>query len=155
MQARGAAQDVAKASVVVYRIKAGEKPLPVMNRISAADELAFAYSNPSGKKRLMIYAVDEQKHVFWYHPAWLDATTDPVAVPIVAGAKSIELPEAVGHELSQGNLDIRWLFVDEALSVTQVEALLANQASSASSLPIADAVQGSLHVEVQPVEVQP
>ncbi len=69
--------DHAGSSVLVYRAAPDSKPTLAGEAINARDELAFAYENASAKRYLMIYGIDEHRHVFWYHPAWSSAGDDP------------------------------------------------------------------------------
>jgi hypothetical protein len=120
------APTASEAGLRVFRLGAGGAPARVEpeGTIAAADELAFAYSNPRGRRRLMVFAVDEQRRVYWYHPAWERETDNPVAVTIEAGAAWRELPAAVRHPLAGAELRVHALFTDEALDVRAVEARL-------------------------------
>ena len=109
----------------IYRVPAGEAPTPVDHRISSHDELAFAYENGTGRRRLLVFAVDEHRHVYWYHPAWDDPAADPVAIAISTAAGVHELPEAIGHAYDGSELMLYALFTDEALSVRTVEQWIA------------------------------
>jgi hypothetical protein len=93
--------------------------------INPGDELAFAYRNPSGKQHLMVFAVDEHGHVYWYHPEWSDAQKNPAAVPISAEPGLHELPAAVLQHLDGERLMIHALFSDRELTVRQVEGAFA------------------------------
>jgi hypothetical protein len=112
-----------QAQVVVYRV-AGQTATPVGQTMRRGDELAFAYANPAGFKKLMIFGVDEHGHVFWYHPGWATAADNPRAVDIVAGPQLHELTEAVAHELDGKRLKIHALFTNADLSVRDLESML-------------------------------
>jgi hypothetical protein len=106
----------------VYRITPGGTPQAVVNGlIGDRDELAFAYLNRAGWSRLLVYAVDETGQIYWYHPAWTNAATDPVAVQIEAGPERHELPEAIAQPLPHGRLEIHAVFTDDAVSVRAIE----------------------------------
>jgi hypothetical protein len=89
------------------------------------DELAFAYRNPAGVRRLLIFAVDEHGHVYWYHPEWSDAAENPTAVLISAEPGLHELPAAVLQKFDGERIMIHALFTDRELNVRQVEAAVA------------------------------
>jgi hypothetical protein len=108
--ARGAREGVAeKAGDVVF----------------AGDELAFAYRNPAGKGRLLVFAVDEHGHVYWYYPGWSDAADNPRAFPISAEPGLHELPAAVLHKFDGERIMIHALFTDREFSVREIEAAVA------------------------------
>jgi len=116
--------DASLAPLEIYRLRPGAAPERVQRRIAAGDELAFAYRNPAGKKRLMVYGVDQAGRVYWYFPAWTKPEEDPLAVPIEPSATARELPAAVAQPLQPGALTLHALFTDQPLTVRQVEAAL-------------------------------
>jgi hypothetical protein len=116
-----------KADVVAYRIfSTGQEQtsVEVSGSIAAADELAFAYVNPTGKQHLMIWGVDEGGAVYWYHPAWTDAADNPAAVPVRRARTLTELPEAIAHDVAGQQLSLFALLTDERPTVRDVEATL-------------------------------
>jgi hypothetical protein len=120
--ARGVvARGGAGSRLFIYRVRSGAAPTPVADRIAQSDELAFAYENGAGRRRLLVFAVDEHRHVYWYHPAWEDAAADPVAVAISTAGGVHELPEAIGHAYDGNDLVLYALFTDEPLSVRTIE----------------------------------
>ena len=54
--ARG--HDGGQANLLVYRLQPGKPPALAVGEISRSDELAFAYENRTGKKRLLVFGVD-------------------------------------------------------------------------------------------------
>jgi hypothetical protein len=118
---RYAARGGAASRLLIYRVPAGAAPTPVADRIARSDELAFAYENGAKRRHLLVFGVDEHRHVYWYHPAWDDAAADPVAVGISIAGGVHELPEAIGHAYDGSELVLYALFTDEALSVRTVE----------------------------------
>ena len=143
---RGGPAGVAAArtpEVQIYRFASGA-PAGAAERASdvvhAGDELAFAYRNPVGKGRLLVFAVDEHGHVYWYHPAWSDAAANPTAVPISAEPGLHELPAAVLHKFDGERIMVHALFTDRELSVRQVEsavaAALARDHASGATAPL-------------------
>jgi hypothetical protein len=126
--ARGAPEGApAAVEVRVYRVVAGH-PEPVGSTIPAEAELAFAYANRAGKRYLMLFGVDEHKHVYWFHPSWTDPAQDPPAIQAEATPALKELPEAVTQKLDGHRLHLVGLFLEQPLSVKQVEALVAASA---------------------------
>jgi hypothetical protein len=134
--------------LVVYRLRPGAGAEPARGAIAASDELAFAYRNHSGCKRLLVFAVDEHRHVYWYHPAWTDAQADPVAVPIEAGEAVHELPQAIVQPLDGKSLRVYGLFLDRAATVREVEAAV--QAGRDGARLIGDASTTVTELTVRP-----
>ena len=158
---RGAPAHVVAArapEVQVYRIFTGRRGSNTSEKVEdfvyAGDELAFAYRNPAGKGRLLVFAVDEHGHVYWYHPGWSDAGQNPTAVPISAEPGLHELPAAVLHKFDGERIMIHALFTDRELSVRQIEAAVAwaqrGHTPGASSVPLA--IPGAIDI-VQPLRV--
>ena len=98
------------------------------NAIAADDELAFAYRNEVGKAFLMIFAIEGQNRVLWYHPAWTRSEDNPQALPITKQVGFKELPEAVRHQLQGASLTVYALFMDTPLDVRAVEGRVAHGA---------------------------
>ena len=98
------------------------------------DALLFSYSNggPEPFSHLMIFGVDTAGRVFWYHPAFTDAATDPTSLPIGGGQVDVELPEQVRHQLAPGHLTIYGLFTRQPLGVKAVEQEVARLRSQAA-----------------------
>lgn len=119
--ARGAA---AAPRVWAYRIAPDGKANALEDFMAASDELAFAYDVPDNDERLLIFGVDEHRHVVWYHPAWTEPATSPVAVPIASGRH--ELPEAVSHALDGVELTLYAVFTDQPITVRDVEQTIAS-----------------------------
>jgi hypothetical protein len=115
---------LAEPHLLVYRVSSDSPPALATAKMRARDELAFGYQNPTGKKRLLVFGVDEHRHVFWYHPSWTNADDHPVAVAIETGGSIHELTEAISHALDGDQLEIHAVFTDEALSVQDVERRL-------------------------------
>jgi hypothetical protein len=135
VEARGGPASVAAArtpEVQIYRFAQGaatgaaERASDVVH---AGDELAFAYRNPGGSSRLLVFAVDEHGHVYWYHPGWSDAADNPTAVPISSAPGLHELPAAVLHKFDGERIMIHALFTDREISVRQIEGALAASAA--------------------------
>jgi hypothetical protein len=146
--ARGHVSSTAASRVLVYDVPSGQPPALAGDAIGRHDELAFAYENGAAKSRLMVFGVDEHRHVYWFYPAWTRETENPVAVPIERSAGRHELPEAVSHTFEGGQLEIHSLFVDQPVSVRDIEKLVATQPPGL--LPIPGAVESSVKFSIAP-----
>ena len=118
----GASSAVVAPALRVYRITKGGTPTPVTDVLGRDDELAFAYENADRKPWLAIFAVDAHERVYWLYPAWTNASEDPHAISAEAGPGMHELHEAVRHRFQGGRVDFHTLFLDEPLTVRQIEA---------------------------------
>jgi hypothetical protein len=122
--ARGAAHgNVDGPSFWTYRIDAAGVPKLVepASAVGARDELAFAYSNPTSKPYLMIFGVDEHRHVYWFHPAWPAGHAGPTAVRAAAGPGPHELPDAIRHAMDGRRLDVYAVFSEQTIDAAAVE----------------------------------
>jgi hypothetical protein len=146
--ARGAGDGASR--VAIYRVRPGAPPAIVEDAIDAADELAFAYENPAGWRYLMIFGVDEHRHVYWYHPAWLDPSDDPGAIPVEGSPVRRELPEAIRHALDGDRLRVYAVFSAAPPTVREIEAAVMAAPPLAGSLPVTGATaQSSVLLEVR------
>jgi hypothetical protein len=132
----------------VYEIGPDGRAHPAGDSLKSGDELAFAYENGAGRRRLAIFGVDERRRVYWFFPAWTREADDPVAIPIATDSGRHELPEAIRHTFEGTHLEIRSVFLDDPLSVRQIESLLEHDGNG--PLPIAGAVERSLSLTVKP-----
>jgi hypothetical protein len=119
-QARGGG----RTQLLTYRLSAGHPPSPVVDRLEVRDELAFVYRNPRGWPYLLVFGVDEHGHVYWYHPGWADQRSQPRAVPVEQGARSVELPEGIAHAYDGERLVLHALFTAQAMTVQEMEMRL-------------------------------
>ena len=137
--ARGAASSPASSMVapelLVYAAADRGGPSTLLPRdVLARDQsLAFAYTNPANESFVAIFAVDDGGQVYWYYPAWTDPADDPVSIPIVSGAASHDLPDAVRHDLHGRSVMVHALFSRAPLHVREVEARVARGAALATS----------------------
>jgi hypothetical protein len=146
--ARGTADRASR--VFAYRIGSDDEARPVDRVILRSDELAFAYENPAGWHYLLVFAVDERGRVYWYHPTWQDAADNPRAIAIEPGATRRELSAATRHDLDAAQLRLYFVFTEAALSVRDVESVIAAAPPLAASLAVPQpSAQSSLLVEVQ------
>jgi hypothetical protein len=134
----------------VFQMRPGEPVRPVGNAIKIKEELAFTYKNPGDSRYLLVFGIDEHRHVYWYYPAWLNPDKKPVAIKIAsdddAEAPSHELPEAVTHPLDGQKLDIVAVFAPRAVSVTEVEQRI-NEHGADAPLGIGVEARTRLRVE--------
>lgn len=137
-----------QVNLLVYRFQPGKAPTLVADEISQSDELAFAYENRTGKKRLLVFGMDEDKNIYWYHPAWTRESDNPVAVPIQSGGAIHELPEAVTHKIRGSSLRIYAIFTDEPIPVREVEKMVRSRERSEEKL-LEDAFQTSIFLKVR------
>ncbi|HEY6477829.1 MAG TPA: hypothetical protein VI456_14735 [Polyangia bacterium] len=119
------------AEILVYRVPASASaPQLTGDTMAPTDALAFAYRNPLGKRRLMVFGIDEHRHVYWYHPAWLRMEENPQGIAISASPGAHELSDAVTQQLDGEQLSIHALFSDQALTVRDVEQAIARRGGS-------------------------
>ena len=134
-----------------YRVGGEGTPRLADRAIRRDDELAFAYSNPIGKAFLMIFGVDEHRHVYWFHPAWPAGQPAPTAIRAVEGPGPHELPGAIRQALDGRRLNVYAALSDRALDVKAVEAAVGLPTAS-DMLP---ALGDSVVVVGRTYEVQP
>jgi hypothetical protein len=147
--ARGLAPATAEPQVLVYQVPAGQRPRAPKSTIRRSDELAFAYANSPGYRRLMIFGVDEHRHIYWYHPAWSDAALDPHGIEIAPGGDVREIPEAISHSIDGRELTVFAIFTNEDLSVRKIEDMVRAAGSLAEPLPIRASFQKRLRYDVE------
>lgn len=126
--ARGASPVQDRPQVEVYRVTEGATSAVSATWMSTGDELAFAYRNPTGFKRLLVFGVDDTQRIYWFHPAWTDEQADPTAIEIRSGTGPFELPEAISHEIRGARLRIVGLFTNDAVSVRGMEQTIRSDA---------------------------
>lgn len=131
-----------RAELLVFRVRQGGDSERLSEAFSAPDRLAFAYRNPTAKRYLYVFGVDEHGHVYWYAPAWTDPTQDPAAAPARQDAGLHEMEKAVGHHYDGTRLAIHGLLTDRAWRVKELEKTLANAAASGRPL----AFDGAEHI---------
>lgn len=123
--ARGGPGDV-EPTIQIFRQATTEKPQRARAAIRAGDGLLFAYTNPkrSAARYLAIVGRDASGQIRWYHPQWLDATTQPKTIAIKPGVADAELPDAVRHPLPTGPIEICGVFAAKPRPVPQMDAEL-------------------------------
>jgi hypothetical protein len=140
-QARGVAgAELPEAELRVFRIRTGGAPELVTGKLSAADELSFAYRNATGKRHLFVFGVDEHGHVYWFWPAWRSAHEQPAAPLALGDGAFHEIEDAVGHRYDGTRLHLHALFTDRAWKVKELEAAISGMGKEVG----ANTAQGSL-----------
>jgi hypothetical protein len=132
-----------------YRIEKGHVAKSLDHVMRAADELAFAYANPGAYEKLMVFAVDEHRHIYWYHPEWTSQADDPHAIHIDPGADVREIPAAVSHTFDGTDLTLFAIFSNEDLTVRKVEQMVQRNKSVDDPLPVKGVVK-KMHLTVEP-----
>jgi hypothetical protein len=138
------------ARLLCYRIRPGAAPELVGGTLQAGDELAFAYQNHSDRNRLLVFGVDSEKHVFWFHPEWSSATERPQAIAVERSVQPKELAERITHAFKPGRLRIFGVFLREAMTVVELEHKIAGLSVDALELPLPNTIQTVQVVEVLP-----
>lgn len=122
-RSRGSVAMADTSTISVYRVS-DRTLLSATNTLNQDDELAFSYDNASRKPYLMIFGVDEDGRVYWFYPAWTDESENPMAVKTDPGRVLEQLPEAIKHPFAGSHLTVHGLFLDNPLTVRDVEAAL-------------------------------
>lgn len=125
----------------IFTVTGGARAAPVGDGITRGAELGFAYRNPRRRAYLLLFALDNARRVYWYHPAFTDPRSDPVAVAISKAEGLHELGEAIAHDYRGSTLAVHALFSDRPWTVRAIEAALrrANRApDEALVLPATD-----------------
>lgn len=140
----------------VCTLEPGVTPKLDTNTIARDQELAFVYRNHQNKKHLMVfaidvYAIDEQRaaqpSVYWFQPAWTEPSENPVSIAIKPDGPH-ELRDAVKHHFKGNTVRLVSVFLDNAVSVLEVEQLLAKEPGR--PLPLAGAIESSILLGVEP-----
>ncbi len=116
---------VATPALHIYRVAQGGGTTPVFDTLRRDDELAFAYENHDRKKYLMIFGVNERGRVYWFYPGWSKEADNPRAVATTPESGLHELPDAIVHRFEGSTLEIHSLFVDEPMTVREIEKIVA------------------------------
>ncbi len=114
-----------RGQLLAYEVTEAAGIRAAVSPLRADSALAFAYANMGHRQRLMIFAVDEARRIYWYHPAWENPGDNPVAVEIKRDDAFHELTQAVRHRFSGHRLQLFGVFLDRAMSVQEVERLVA------------------------------
>jgi len=141
-------------AVNAFRLSGEAAPEPLHDVLHKDDGLLFSYTNlgPEPFSYLMIFGIDEGRHVYWYYPAFLDARDNPKGTEIEKGGSRVGLQEVIAHPYREGMLRLFGLFSDRALSVSDIEQAARRGIRDAAGLESAfDGVRvKSLQVKVVP-----
>lgn len=97
---------------------------PLGATLRQGDGLSFVATNRSENDlHVALFGLDAQGHVHWFHPAWLDASTDPQS-PLLKARERRAFDEAIAPEATPGPLRIVALFTPKPVSVRAVERSL-------------------------------
>jgi len=130
--ARGTANGA--SSFWTYRLGSDGTPRLADQAIGRADEMAFAYANAAGKPFLMIFGVDEHRHVYWFHPGWSLGAPAPQALPAKIGPGPHELPDAIRQPFDGARLRVYAAFGDRSFDATAIEEAVRTSADGDPSL---------------------
>jgi hypothetical protein len=122
---RGGGSTNQHGSLELYRV-AGGRSVRCEGELHRGESLAFTYSNPSQQRYLMVFVTDEHSRVYWLAPVWSVPSETPRAVAISGSATPTEFRQATQHDFLGTQLRVRALFLDEPLTVREVEALLSH-----------------------------
>lgn len=152
LEPRGA---VPGSQLLAYELTPGGTPRPVGTYVHTEAGLAFAYANIGRRRYLMVFAVDETRRVYWYHPAWQSRADDPIGLEIAGDDAVHEIPQAITHHFAGRRLQLFGVFLDRAMSVRDIEDLVAhapadNQRQLQLRIPGADVTQLDLKLVAAP-----
>jgi hypothetical protein len=135
-----------------FRLSGNGPPEPLHGVLHVDDGLLFSYTNlgPAPFSHLMVFGIDEQRHVYWYYPAFLDPRDNPTGITIEKGASRVALDEVVAHRYRAGRLTVFGLFSDRAFSVSDVERAVEHGTGGSAAL---EAALDGARVKSLPVEV--
>jgi Putative zinc-finger len=149
--ARGGAEP-AMPALFVYELQPVRELAPG-DRVRRTDDLAFAYANPGGYRRLLVFGVDEHRHVYWYYPAWTNPADDPRAVPLPDGRgdrTKHELPEGIRHDIDGDHLTLYAEFLNDDVGVRSVEARVAAAGAPGDPLLLPGAAEQRIALTLEP-----
>jgi hypothetical protein len=130
---------------------------PVSETIFNTDSLVFSVLNrpQSGFTYLMIFGIQQNHQVVWYHPAWtaeMSATPDSIAIP--SGIKPTHLREEIRHDLEIGPLRLFAVFSNTPWDAKTIEGVIRTQLRKSRDierlirLPLEDTGQQTLLLQV-------
>lgn len=136
------------AGIELYRLE-GERPVPLVDRLSSSDSVLVAYRNGGERPftHLLVFGVASTGALYWYYPAWQNPHDDPAAIAIEASEQLVELHERISHTLPPGRFVLHAVFARRAIRVSEVERLAAG-ADPSLPLPIPETAQQRRVVEV-------
>lgn len=102
----------------------GDEVTPLGATMHVGDALGFSYRNLPGSraKELLLYGVDARGEMFWFYPAWTDASRPPNSLHIGTSNEPVRLMEAVRHALVPGRFELHAVFLESPVSAQDAEA---------------------------------
>ena len=70
----------------------------------------------------LLYGVDARGEMFWFYPAWTDASRPPNSLHIGTSNEPVRLMEAVRHALVPGRFELHAVFLESPVSAQDAEA---------------------------------
>jgi hypothetical protein len=137
--------------IQAFSVTESSEPSALGDRLSKHDYLVFTYTNlgESPYDYMMIFAVDEEGQVYWFHPAYTQEGEDPSSIKISKGAERVELREKVRHDYPEGGLWIYGLFTNDPFKVSAIENMVKSTARG-ERIPLKGSAQHILTTEVKP-----
>ncbi|HEX2733805.1 MAG TPA: hypothetical protein VHM70_19480 [Polyangiaceae bacterium] len=114
------------AGVQVHHLTQAGKAERIGAVLQKQEALAFSYTNggPMPFEYLMIFAVDAQRQVHWFYPAYQVLGTDPESIQIGKGVTEQLLPDIIRQPFATGELTFHALFSRHPQRVLEVEGWL-------------------------------
>jgi hypothetical protein len=144
------AQEPQAVRLIRYQVGSDLRLERMGPQLRRRERLAFAYQNQPGWKRLLVFAIDERKQIYWYHPAWTDPAARPEAIPILAGGELHQLGPGIAQELAPGRLRVFGVFTNRPVGVEEVERAVIDSPLEAGKLPLGDTAQVVEELHVAP-----
>ncbi|HEU5074037.1 MAG TPA: hypothetical protein VFU02_07685 [Polyangiaceae bacterium] len=134
----------------IYRVVQDQAPERVTESLDRRDTLLFSYTNlgPEPFEYLMIFAVGDDRRVYWFYPAYEAASETPQSVRIEAG--NALLADAVEHDYLGERLEVYALFSRRPERVSRIEAWLHEHAEPLDAAPIPEASLRRVSLRVRP-----
>ncbi len=128
----GPSSQQALSGIEIYSVHSDAAPVRLGPTLSRGDGLLFSYVNggPNPYSHLMIFAVDERGAIFWFYPAFEDATQDPQSFSIAPSTQPGELRDLVRHDFVPGLLAVYAVFSRAPLTVSEIESRVREVARS-------------------------
>lgn len=137
--------------IKAYSVGASDTPVELGDICRKSDHLIFSYTNLGENPYdfMMVFAVDEQGEVYWFHPPYTQEGDDPSSISISKSVERIELREKVRHDYPEGRLWIYGLFTNAPQKVSSIEKMLTTT-TRGKRIPIEGSAQHILVTEVKP-----
>lgn len=139
------------SGIELYRLPQNGTVERVAEAVNANDALLVAYRNGGATpySHLAVFGVDADGKIAWYFPAWTNPNEDPESIAILPSTAPVELHERITHALAKGRLVVHAIFSRRPLRVSELERLIADSKDPLTPLPVPDAAQQRVVVEVK------